>query len=44
MEVMSWLGWLIGLVKPATWADCLCFLHLLLLSISEILPSFQMTL
>jgi hypothetical protein len=33
---MSKLGWLIGLVKHAVWADSLYFLCLLLLSISKI--------
>jgi hypothetical protein len=36
---MSKLGWLIGLVKHAIWADSLYFLYLLLLSISKILAS-----
>jgi hypothetical protein len=36
---ISELGWLIGLVKHATWADCLYFLYLLLISISKILTS-----
>jgi hypothetical protein len=42
---MSKLGWLIGLVKHAIWADSLYFLYLLLLSISKILvSSYPMTL
>jgi hypothetical protein len=44
MGEMSKLGWLIGLVKHAMWADSLYFLYLLLLSISKILPSTQPTL
>jgi hypothetical protein len=44
MGEMSKMGWLIGLVKHAIWADALYFLYLLLLSISRILPSFQPTL
>jgi hypothetical protein len=36
---MSKLGWLIGLVKHAIWADSLYFLYLLLLSISKTLLS-----
>jgi hypothetical protein len=44
MGEMSKLGWLIGLVKYAIWADPLYFLHLLLLSISKILPLSQPTL
>jgi hypothetical protein len=32
---MSKLGWMIGLVKHATWADSLYFLYLLLLSLSK---------
>jgi hypothetical protein len=35
MEQMPKLGWLIGLVMHAIWTDSLCFLHLLLLSISK---------
>jgi hypothetical protein len=38
------LGWLIGLVKHAIWADSLHFLYLLLQSISKILASSQPTL
>jgi hypothetical protein len=38
---MSKLGWLIGLVMHAIWADSLYFLNLLLLSISKILASSQ---
>jgi hypothetical protein len=38
---MSSLGWLIGLVTRAIWADSLCFLYLFLLSISKILASSQ---
>jgi hypothetical protein len=34
MGEMSKLGWLIGLVKHAIWADFLYFLYMLLLSIS----------
>jgi hypothetical protein len=41
---MSKLGWLIGLIKHAIWADSLYFLYLLLLSISENLASSQPTL
>jgi hypothetical protein len=33
----SKLGWLIGLVKHAIWADSLYFLHMLLLEISSLL-------
>jgi hypothetical protein len=43
MDEMSKLGWLIGLVKHATWANSLHFLDPLLLSISKILVSFQPT-
>jgi hypothetical protein len=32
---MSKLGWLIGLVKHAIWADSLYFLYLLLLSVPK---------
>jgi hypothetical protein len=39
---LSKLGWLIGLVKHAIWADSLYFLYLLLLSISKILASSQL--
>jgi hypothetical protein len=38
------LGWLIGLVKHAIWADSLHFLYLMLLSISETPASVQPTL
>jgi hypothetical protein len=38
---MSKLGWLIGFIKHAIWADSLYFLYLLLLSISKILASSQ---
>jgi hypothetical protein len=38
---MSKLGWLIGLVMHATWADSLYFLHLLLLSVPKILSASQ---
>jgi hypothetical protein len=41
---MSKLGWLIGLIKRAIWADSLYFLYLLLLSISKTLASSQPTL
>jgi ABC-type Fe3+-siderophore transport system permease subunit len=40
MGEMSKLGWLIGLVKHATWTD---FLYLLLFSISKIPASSQPT-
>jgi hypothetical protein len=40
-EEMSKLGWLIGLVKHAIWADSLYFLCLLLLSISKIVATSQ---
>jgi hypothetical protein len=40
MGEISKLGWLIGLLKHAIWADSLYFLYLLLLSISKILASF----
>jgi ABC-type Fe3+-siderophore transport system permease subunit len=43
MEEMSQLGWLIGLVEHATWADSLYFLYLLLLSISKILALSEPT-
>jgi hypothetical protein len=39
MGEMFKLDWLIRLVKHVTWADSLCFLHLLLISISKILAS-----
>jgi hypothetical protein len=39
MGEMSKLGWMIGLVKHATWVDSLYFLYLPLLSISKILAS-----
>jgi hypothetical protein len=38
------LGWLIGLVKHAVWAESLYFLYLLLLSVSKIHASSQPTL
>jgi hypothetical protein len=38
------LGWLIVFVKHAIWVDFLYLLYLLLLSVSKILASFQMTL
>jgi hypothetical protein len=41
MGVMSKLGWLIGLVDHAIWADSFYFLYLLLCSISKILASSQ---
>jgi hypothetical protein len=40
----SKLGWLIGLVKHAMWADSFYFLYLLLLSVSKILTSSRPTL
>jgi hypothetical protein len=43
MGRMSKLGWLIGLVLYATWADSLYFLYTLLLSISKILASSEPT-
>jgi hypothetical protein len=43
MGEKSKLGWLIGLVEHATWADSLYFLYLLLLTISKILASSQST-
>jgi hypothetical protein len=44
MGKMSKQGWLMGLVKHVIWADFLCFLYLLLLSIYNILASSQLTL
>jgi hypothetical protein len=44
MGDMSRLGWLTGLIKHAIWADSLYSLYLLLLSISKILASSQLTL
>jgi hypothetical protein len=44
MGEMSELGWMIGLVKHAIWADSLQYLHLLLLSTSKIPASSQPTL
>jgi hypothetical protein len=42
---MSKLGWMIGLVKHAIWADSFVFcIYLLLFSISKILASSQPTL
>jgi hypothetical protein len=41
---ISKLGWLIGLVEHAMWADSLYFLYLLLLSVSKTLASSQPTL
>lgn len=40
MGDISKLGWQIGLVKHATWADSLYLLFLLLLATLKILPSF----
>jgi hypothetical protein len=40
MEEILKLGWLMGLVKHAIWANSLHFLYLLFLSISKILASF----
>jgi hypothetical protein len=44
MGEVSKLGWQIGLFKHAIWADSLYFLYLLLISISKILSSPQLTL
>jgi hypothetical protein len=44
MGEISKLGWLTGLVRHAMWADSVYFLYLLLLSISKILTSSQLTL
>jgi hypothetical protein len=41
MGIVSKLGWLNGLIKFAIWADSLCFLYLLLLSILKILHTSQ---
>jgi hypothetical protein len=43
MGEMSKLGWLIRLVKHTIWANSLYFLNLLLLLISKILASSQMS-
>jgi membrane protein CcdC involved in cytochrome C biogenesis len=43
MGEMSKLGWLIGFVMHAIWADSFYFLYLRLLSISKILASSQPT-
>jgi hypothetical protein len=43
MGEMSKLGWPIGLVKHAIWADFLYFLYLLLLSLSKILTIFLLS-
>jgi hypothetical protein len=46
MRKIPKLGWLIRLVNHAIWTDYVYFLHLLLLSISEILasiPAYPMT-
>jgi hypothetical protein len=43
MGEMSKLGWLIGLVVHAIWADSFYFLCLLLLLISKIQASFEST-
>jgi hypothetical protein len=44
MGEMSRLGWLIGLIKRAIWANSLYILYLLLLSVPKILASPQPTL
>jgi hypothetical protein len=44
MGEMSKLGWPIGLLKHAIWADSMYILYLLLLSISKIQSSSQPTL
>jgi hypothetical protein len=44
MGEISKLGWLIGLVKHAMWADSLYFLYLLLFSIFEMIAASQPTL
>jgi hypothetical protein len=44
MGEISKLGWMIGLVKHAKWADSLYFPYLLLISISRIIPAYSMTL
>jgi hypothetical protein len=40
---ISKLGWPIGLLSVAIWADLLYSLYLLLLAITKIVASFQMT-
>jgi hypothetical protein len=42
MGEISKLGWLIGLVEHAMWADSLYFLYLLLLSTSKILAGTKL--
>jgi hypothetical protein len=39
IKELSELGWLIGLIKHAIWADSLYFLYLLLISVFTILAS-----
>jgi hypothetical protein len=44
MGEISKLGWLMGLIEHAMWADSFYFLYLLLLSVSKTLASSQPTL